>query len=215
MRENKYIAFKFINMTKLESNLYSLVFLATRLKLSVKSLQNVIQNKGYIDEVKFSQDFYKSIGFANSIGAVISEYTIVQFCSFLDEYKNFNPRNHQEEHSSRIIKVRIKNKYGLQRIQQWKDLYRYRNQIAAHNLNIKNTPILETHELIKYNIPDTIEEKILFQNIVVKMCNNIFEEFSEIRDSFDYSFNLGKKLEVISNVEFDLERELELVEENM
>lgn len=202
-------------MTKLEVNLYSIAFLATNLKLSVYSISEASKNEKLLSLINFPEDFLQKIGFKNSIIAIVSEYSIIQFCSFLDEYKKFSPKFIESEYSERIIKVREKNKYGIKRIEQWKNLYDYRNHIAAHNFNIKNKPILTKVELTEYNIPDTLQKKILFYKIVEKICRNIFEEFSEIRNNFNFSITVGQKLSFVKTPNFDLKNGLKLIEENM
>ncbi|MFC7356697.1 hypothetical protein ACFQO1_03285 [Jejudonia soesokkakensis] len=202
-------------MTNLKANLYSLAFLITRIKVSVYTLQETIENQSELRKIKFSDNFLEKFEYPNLIIASISEYSIIQFCSFLDEYKKFNPSYIGTEYSERIKNVRLKNKYGLQRIQKWKDLYDYRNQVAAHNFDVKKKSILSSKQIIEYNIPDTIEEKTLFYNICLKISQNIFSEFEEIRESFDFDFNLTHKLKIKKNESFDLNEELKLINENM
>ena len=166
-------------MTNLESNLYSIAFLTTLIKTSIYTLDETIKNEKQLNKIPFADDFLQKTGFPNSIRAIVSQYSIVQFCSLLDEYKNFNPKHIGKEYTERILKVRKINKYVLQRINKCKNLYEYRNQIAAHNFEIKKKSILIKNELTEYNIPDTLEEKYLFYKITEKMCRNIFKEFKE------------------------------------
>jgi len=202
-------------MTHLESNLYSLAFLATHIKLSVYTLQEIIDNKELLDNIEFPDKYLQTIKFPNSLRAITSNFSIIQFCSFLDEYKNFNQSYIGIEYSERIKKVRAKNKYGIQRINKWKNLYDFRNQIAAHNFDIKKESILRKKEIIEYNIPDTLDEKLVFYKIIEKICNNIFSEFDEVRDNFDFTFKLNSKIEITKNSNFDLKNELKLIDENM
>ena len=202
-------------MTKLESNLYSIAFLTTHLKLSIYTIDEAIKNNELLSLVKFPEEFIQKIGFRKSVIALVSQYSLIQFCSFLDEYKKFNPNHIEKDYSERILKVRDRNKYGIQRINQWKGLYEYRNQIAAHNFDIKKESILRKKELTTYNIPDTFQEKFLFYKISEKICQNIFEEFTEIRDNINLDFNLDKKLNIVKNSNFNLTEELELIKKNM
>ena len=101
----------------------------------------------------------------------------------------------------------------------WWNLYEYRNQVAAHNFDIKQgrsvkKSILKNDYIKTYNIPDTLLEQILFYKIVRKICNNIFDEFIEIRDHFDFDFNLNSKINIQNN-KINLEQELSLIDENM
>ncbi len=124
-------------MTNLESNLYSIALLTTLIKNSIHTLDATIKNTNQLNKIQFDDNFLQKTGFPNSLRGIISVHSIVQFCSLLDEYKNFNPKHIGKEYTERILKVRKKNKYGLQRINKWKNLYEYRNQIAAHNFEIK------------------------------------------------------------------------------
>ncbi len=47
------------------------------------------------------------------------------------------------------------------------------------------------------------------------MCQNIFEEFKEIRDNFDIDMKLSEKLKVTKKLDFNLESELQLIRKNM
>lgn len=202
-------------MTNLESNLYSIAFLATRMKISVYTLKSTIENKEELELIKFPDIFLQQINYPNCIRALIADFSIIQFCSFLDEYQKFNPQYIGSEYSERIITVRRKNKYGIKRINQWNDLFDYRNQVAAHNFDIRKESILSKKERIEYKIPDTLEEKIVFYQICQKMTQNIFSEFVEIRNNFDWDFRLIHKLKVTKNLNFDFDRELMLIDKNM
>jgi hypothetical protein len=205
-------------MDNLKSNLYSIAILATQVKLSVYTLEKVIENKDYLDEIEFSDNFLKKIKFPNLLRAILANQSIIQFCSFLDEYDKFNTKQIGLEYSQKIQKVRSKNYYAINRIKKWQNLFEFRNQIAAHNFDIKKgrskESILKNNTKKVYNIPDTIDEKILFYKLIQKMCNNIFAEFSDVAESFDFDFNLNSKINILNN-KINLEKELNLIQENM
>ena len=160
-----------------------LSFLFTQTKLTVISIEKCLNNNEYLNEIHFDETFYNQTPFSNSIRALLSNYSTIQFCSFLDEYKRFNPTlTNNENLKSRIIKVREKNKYGLKRISKWKNLYDIRNQLLAHNFQIKNKSFFDNEENIvyEYSFPDTLNEKLIFLKIMEKICLNIIDEFNEI-----------------------------------
>jgi len=202
-------------MNNLESNLNTLVLLATRIKLSVVTFEKIIENKDYLNKISYSESFYQKTGFQKSLQGLISEHMIIQFCSFLDEYKKFNPKNIGEEYTERFKILSSKNKYGVKRINQWKNLYEYRNQIAAHNFDIKNRPILSKEEMTEYSIPNSFNEIFIFYKICEKICHNIFNVFPEFIEKIDLNIKLGDKVKYKKNLNLDFEKELELIEQKM
>jgi hypothetical protein len=206
-------------MDNLKSNLYSLAFLATHIKTSVYTLDETIKNIKKLDEIKFSDNHLKTMKYSDSLRISLTRQSIILFCSFLDEYNNFSKKHIGIQYSERINSVKFKNQYGIDRIKKWGNLYEYRNQVAAHNFDIKQgrsvkKSILKNDYIKTYNIPDTLLEQILFYKIVRKICNNIFDEFIEIRDHFDFDFNLNSKINIQNN-KINLEQELSLIDENM
>lgn len=202
-------------MNNLGSNLNTLVLLATRIKLSVITFEKILENTDYLNKIKYSEGFYEKVGFQKSLRGLIAEHMIIQFCSFLDEYKKFNPKNIGQEYTEKIKIVRKKNKYGIRRIDQWKNLYDYRNQIAAHNFDIKNKSILSNKEIKEYSIPSTFYEISIFYKICEKICHNIFIVFPEFVVKVDLDIKLGDKVRYKRNLNFDFEEELEMIEKNM
>jgi hypothetical protein len=202
-------------MTPLISNFYSLGFLATHIQLSVYTLQQTYENDKFLNKIEYSDNFLNQTTFSNSLKGIIANYSIIQFCSFLDEYKNFNSKYIGQKYFERIKKVRRKNHYGIQRINQWSDLYNFRNQMVAHNFDIKNESVFLKKELINYKIPDTLDEKILFYKIILKICQNISSEFQELNDEIDLNFTITKKIKILKNLDLDLDKEIDLIEKNM
>jgi hypothetical protein len=111
----------------------------TQAKLSVLIIEQNFVNTDYLDVIKFKEDFYNLNTFSKSTRVLLRNLSIIQFCSFLEEYERFNI-NLTDDYSikEKIITIRKQNKYGIRRINSWDDLKNFRNQLAAHNFQIKN-----------------------------------------------------------------------------
>lgn len=81
------------------------------------------------------------------IFSIITSQIIITSCSYLDEWVYF-ARLIKEEQESRIITLRKITKPVMNRINEWKDLKRFRNNIIAHNHRIKK----ENNSLAIFNL---------------------------------------------------------------
>lgn len=196
----------------------ALSFLYTHIKLNVISIEKCLLEKNQLNQIKFDDEFYNQNTFSNYIRTQLSNLSIIQFCSFLDEYENFNITITQNEDlRKRINAVRKKNKYGLKKISEWKDIYDFRNQLLAHNFKIKNKSFFDNEEnrVYTYNIPDTLNEKLLFIYIIEKICKNILKEFPEIIENSNIStYKMGNNIKIIKNI-IDLDSENSLIDKFM
>ncbi|WP_226065515.1 hypothetical protein [Kaistella polysaccharea] len=195
-----------------------LSFLFTQTKLTVISIEKCLIKSEYINEIQFDEEFYNRTPFSNSIRALLSNYSVIQFCSFLDEYKKFNQTlTDNESLKARIRKVRDKNKYGLKRINKWTNLYDIRNQLLAHNFQIKNKSFFDNEEnkVYEYSFPDTLNEKLVFLKIMEKICMNIIEEFDEILLISNIAeYKMSEHIKINKGI-IDLETEMNEIEKQM
>jgi fructose-specific phosphotransferase system component IIB len=190
----------------------------TQAKLSVLIIEQAFMNKNYLDIIKFKEIFYNSNTFSGFTRALIGNLSIIQFCSFLEEYERFNT-NQTNNHNiqERIINVRKQNKYGIRRINNWNDIQKFRNQLVAHNFQIKNKSFFdnEDNKIFEYNIPDTLNEKKVVIKIMEKICRNITSEFPEILTSSNViTYKMAENINIKHN-NIDLTEELLLIDENM
>jgi hypothetical protein len=190
----------------------------TQAKLSVLIIEQNFVNKDYLDVIKFKEDFYNLNTFSESTRALLGNLSIIQFCSFLEEYERFNI-NLTDDYSikERIITVRKQNKYGIRRINSWDDLKNFRNQLVAHNFQIKNKSFFnnEDNKIFEYNIPDTLNEKKVIIKIMEKICLNITHEFPEILTSSNaITYKMAENINIKHN-DIDLANELFLIDVNM
>lgn len=195
-----------------------LSFLFTQTKLTVLSIEQCFLNSQQLDNIKFNEEFYNQNTYSTSIRALLSNYALIQFCSFLEEYKRFNKSISEDDIIiQRVIKVRSKNSYGIERINEWKDLENMRNQLLARNFQIKKKSFFDNDDdlIFEYNIPDTLNEKLVFIKIMEKICQNIFQEFPEILHLSNIeSYKMSENLIISKNI-IDLKKELNLINENM
>lgn len=202
----------------LKDNFSTLKFLYTHCKLSVETLKAIQKNQDTIDLVKLSEDFFNSASLSRSLSSQIFRYSIIQYSSFLDEYKLFNV-SLEDEFKERILNVRKKNSWGLKMINtRWPDLQNYRNNIIAHNLKINGKSFFSNYEnkVYQYKVPGNIEEQELFISILEKICSNIYYEFENIlQETNFYSQNIESNLKIIVEDNFWLKEEISEIEKNM
>ena len=103
--------------------------------------------------------------------AILSNHCLIQFKSFLDEYKNFNESNFDKKYAESIRRVRNINQYGIKRISKWKDLEKFRNDILAHNFRANKKSFFNNpnNEVYEYLIPDSLNEKKVCLMIMQKI----------------------------------------------
>lgn len=195
-----------------------LSFLFTQTKTTILSIEQCYLNPLLLDKIKFKEEFFNQITYSSTIRALLSNYSLIQFCSFLEEYKRFNVNISEDEKIiQRIVNVRSKNKYGTKRIAKWKDLENMRNHLLAHNFQVKKKSFFDNDEniIFEYNIPDTLEEKLIFIKIIEKICLNILNEFPEIlKVSNIETYRMSENLKISKNL-INLEKELNEIDNNM
>ena len=115
-------------MMELRNVILTLLNLQSQIHAVTKSLNKVFENHKHIDELKYEGYLENRVTLSGSLNGILSNYTIILYCSFLDEYnQKFVVSNFDESYKDRIISCRKKNKPGLKRINQWPDLFDFRN----------------------------------------------------------------------------------------
>lgn len=203
-------------MQKIEFVIKTLFNLQAQINLSVETLNEIYNHSEIFKGIYLENFSQEKMGLEPSVHTLISNYSIIQFCSFLDEYNNyFKPNYCEKEFEERIIKVRKKNSIGLKRIKKWKDINAFRNHLVAHNLRINNKSFFsEEFEKLEYKIPNKISEKNLFSGIIYLICLNIRNEFMDVILTFNPFESMLDKLKIISE-DVDNEKELEELAELM
>ena len=166
-------------MTKLVETIKTLLNLEGQIQLSVNTLQ-VSNDNEILKTLPVSENFVPAMNLESSIRALVSNFSIIQFCAFLDEYNEFfTPNKCGIEYKERIVKIRKKNDIGIKRIEKWKDLRDFRNMLVAHNFRTNDKISFFSESFVKreFKIPNKIQEKILFAGILQMICKNIIDEF--------------------------------------
>lgn len=195
-------------MEELTNVIKTLLHLQGQISLTVETLNEIGNNYKTLQEIKLENHFSK-ISLESATHTLISNHSIILFCSFLEEYeKKFTPHFLKDIDAKRIINVRQKNEPGLKRIRKWKDLRDFRNILAAHNFRIKGKSFFsDEFDKFKFTIPNKVSEKNLFSGIIYLICINIRTEFPEIYNSLNVGEAMLDKIEFICD-EVDNEKEL-------
>lgn len=197
-------------MIELKNIFLTLFNLQAQVHAVTKSLNQVIDHRKYLDEIKYEGYLENRATFSGALNGILSNYTILQYCSFLEEYNNyFIPSRFENHYKERVLIVRKRNKPGLKRISEWKDLFGFRNQMVAHNFRIdKNSFFSEKLKELKYSIPNSNSEKNLMDGILYLICWNIKLEFPEIINELNPNGLMLDKLNIPTSI-VDNEKELE------
>ncbi|MCB0744296.1 MAG: hypothetical protein KDC67_10360, partial [Ignavibacteriae bacterium] len=76
-------------MNKLRNVIQTLFHLETQIKFQIETLNKVFENDKILNQIKHDGFFKNKISFRDSLNSIISNYTIISFCSFLEEYTKF------------------------------------------------------------------------------------------------------------------------------
>lgn len=117
------------NLTKVQESIFVLCTLQALLEEYRKCLTKEKNNQ-------------KSVIFS-----IITSQIIITSCSYLDEW-NYMGKLIIEEQEPRIITLRKTTKPVIDRINEWKDMRQFRNNMIAHNHRIKN----EDNSLAIFNL---------------------------------------------------------------
>jgi len=196
-------------MNDLKNVLKTLFHLQSQISLLVETLNEIGNNYQILQNMPLDNFFNKNMNLENSTHTLISNYSIIMFCSFMDEYEeHFNTNYLKNIDPERILRVRKKNSYGVNRIKIWKDMKTFRNQLVAHNFKVKGKSFFSDEiERLTFRIPNTISEKNLFSGIIYYICINLKNEFIEVSNSLLSTELMLDKIE-FTKQEIDNEKEL-------
>ena len=187
----------------------TLLKLRAQIILCIETLNEILEHNEELKDIRLENFPNYEVNLGQSSFTIVSNHSIILMCSFLDEYEGyFNTHYLKNTDPSRILKIRTKNKPGLDRIKKWKDLKNFRNYFAVHNFRIKGKSFFsEDIETITMKIPYTLSELTLFAGILNFICINILNEFSEIAQTIDIEENMLVKL-LITEEHIDAGKEL-------
>ena len=193
-------------MNDLNQVIKTLLNLQSQINLIVETLNEIGNNCKTLSNIPLNNFFKGGMNLENSTHTLLSNYSIVMFCSFIDEYeKHFSISFLKSVDPERIKKVKVKNNAGMKRIKKWKDLHNFRNFMVAHNFRTKSGKSFfsEEFESFTFIIPNSISEKNLFVDITLLVCQNLKIEFPEIFNSLDPNELMLNKLKIIGeNIDY-------------
>ncbi|WP_330442109.1 hypothetical protein [Flavobacterium sp. C4GT6] len=196
-------------MSELKNVISTLFHLQGQIHLLIETLEKCTKNENLLNQIELTS-FNSDINFQKSVQGLLSNQSIIMFCSFLDEYNRYlTPQIDNSVYKDRITSLKQLNKPILKRINKWKDLYSFRNKLVAHNFRTNNKSFFSTDEVEIYKIPNTISEKILFDGIIYLICTNIRDLFPDVISQIDPDFIMLNKLKIIGE---DIDNEKELTE---
>jgi hypothetical protein len=129
-------------------------------------------------------------------------------CSFIDEYNEHLAPTKHPEFADRIKRLKQITKPVISRINRWKDLKDYRNNVLAHNLRIKEESFFSKGFKKKfYNAPHSNSEIIFLAKLLPIITNCIAIEFPEVLQRIDIQETLHTKMEH-EYITIDIEKEI-------
>ncbi|MEQ1798260.1 MAG: hypothetical protein ABL872_09920 [Lacibacter sp.] len=106
------------------------------------------------------------------------KHSIMEACSFLEEYQNnFYPMA-EEEFKERVKFVRTAAKPILKKINEWKDLQTIRNELIAHPWRSKKGNEFSYKKIFTYNSPRNYIQLQFLRTYLTMMIGLIEAEFS-------------------------------------
>ncbi|QDO93587.1 hypothetical protein FNB79_06205 [Formosa sediminum] len=201
---------------KLKEVIKTLFQLQSQINLTVESLNEINNNQQILEGIKIENYFDKNLNLKLSTSGILANYSILLFCSFLEEYNDFFNISYLKNSNCETISiVRQKNKAGIKRINKWKDLYNFRNQLIAHNYRIKKKSFFSNETAMhEYKIPNTLSEKNLLSGIIYFICLNIRDAFPEVTLELNIKEKMADILNLIGEV-VDNEKELKFLFDKM
>ncbi|MEX0995903.1 MAG: hypothetical protein WDZ45_02500 [Flavobacteriaceae bacterium] len=186
----------------------SLLHLQAQINLIITTLNSTFDSEKILKQIDF-ETYPNKISYQTSVNTLLSNYSIIMFTSFLEEYnKKFTSSFVGNMYDERITRLKQKNKPGIRRINKWKDIFKFRNHLVAHGLRINNRSLFSySDKELNFKIPDTNSEKNLFNGIIYLICLNIRDEFIDVVKEIDPQVSPFDKFFIISEV-VDCEREL-------
>lgn len=196
-------------MIELQNVILTLFHLQAQIHTITQTLNKVFENTEELNKIEFDGYVQHRVNFSDSLNATISNYTIILYCNFLEEYnKFFTVDKIDKKYTDRILNIKKKNKPALKRINKWKDLFDFRNQMVAHNFRIKNQSFFsDDFTKVEYEIPNTNSEKNLIDGIIYLICVNIRTVFPDIIETLNSNYKMIYKLK-IKNQTVDAEKVL-------
>lgn len=160
------------------TKIYESLFILRKCHLTITRLWTLFQKES--DHLETNADY----------ALLYTYYINLETVTFLDEFKK-GFSNIEPEYKNRVTDVRKITAPILKRINRWKDLEKFRNNIIAHPWRHKGKFVVPNQ--INYNIPRNWFENLLLVDLMSYMWSMISVEFKqEIIDALEYVATLQK-----------------------
>ena len=103
---------------------------------------------------------------------------LMNVCSYLDEYNKHFLSRAEEEYKQQILSIKKIAKPAFKKVNDWKDLKEYRNNMIAHNFRI-NGDVFSFNSLGHYNAPRTYRDIALLRKYLMMIQGVIEAEFRD------------------------------------
>jgi len=137
---------------------------------------------------------------------VLYNTILMNTCSYLDEYNKNFLINAEYKFHERIKTLKKIAKPAIKKLNEWKDLRTYRNQIVAHNFRIDGNDF-SFKKLEQYKAPRTYLDIVMLRKHLMMIHGIISAEFeNELKNvnSILDNFSVQEQQIDYSNVENDL-----------
>lgn len=181
--------------------IYESLYIFSRYEQDIRYLMELLIDFGY--NKKGQNDWTPK---ETSHYQTIYNTILMDTCSYVDEYNKNFLNNAEQQFHSRIKTVKRIAKPALKKVNEWKDLRSYRNQMIAHNFRIDGDDF-SLKKLGQYIAPRTYLDIVMLRKHLMMIHGIIMAEFnSELKNinPFLNTFPVQKQQIDYSNVEADL-----------
>lgn len=181
--------------------IYESLYIFSRYEQDIRYFMELIKDFGY--DKKGQNDWTNK---EMSHYQVLYNTILMNTCSYLDEYNKNFLINAEYKFHERIKTLKKIAKPAIKKLNEWKDLRTYRNQIVAHNFRIDGNDF-SFKKLEQYKAPRTYLDIVMLRKHLMMIHGIISAEFeNELKNvnSILDNFSVQEQQIDYSNVENDL-----------
>lgn len=190
-----YISYK---MQKLLESYKTLTQLITQIRFLAAICDTANDDSLGLNKIKV-QNFFIPLPLGRSINDVTINYGLIIACSILDEYnKEVTVGKLPTDLKERLGRLKQMTKPIIHKLKRWPDLQKYRNNILAHNLKIKDgvSFFSDQFSLHTYRVPNTYLEFKLLVELLSILVRCVGDQFPEILSQIDMTERMDERLKL-------------------
>jgi uncharacterized protein with HEPN domain len=197
-------------MERLLESFKTMLHLLTGVRLIIHSVEKINETRPIFRQVIQFDGYFAKFHSDAMITATLLNHALLLCCSILDEFNTEFVANKHSEFADRITLFRQQIKPVTRRINKWKGLKDYRNQIVAHNLRINGRSIFgKADKSLEYKVPTTVSEIKLLSEFLALITQNIGIEFPELVEQMKWSETIDDKIKIeYPTIDYDTEFEV-------